>query len=91
MSNQSKIEAKANDTEAKSDLYLNSSKDFRANKFEDFGYYFYPERFGNTLSTTKWYEKFLSSTGSSDTLNKAACEKNVQNALENRTFFIYFF
>ncbi len=69
---------------SESELYLNSKKDFRPNKFEDFGYFFYPERFGNLVKQSVWYEKLVSFTGSSDTMNKASCEKNVQNAIENR-------
>lgn len=70
------------------DLYLNAKKNFKPNKFEDFGYYFYPERFGSTYKPA-WYEKLVAWTGTSDAVNKITCEKNVQNALENRSSIFF--
>ena len=73
-----------NDSRADEDpLYLNSKKDFQPNKNDDYGYFFYPERFGQTYSP-KWYEKLISLTGSSEEANKAQCEKNVQEAMDHR-------
>ena len=66
-----------------SDLYNNSKKDFKPNNFEDFGYFFYPERFGSVY-TPNWYDKLFSLTGTTDSVNKVTCEKNVQSAIENR-------
>ena len=67
------------------ELHLNSKKDLKPNKFEDFGYFFYPERFGNVYKPA-WYDKFFSTTGTTDAVNKLTCEKNVQKAIETRWF-----
>ena len=37
-------------------IYLNSKKDFTPNKNDDYGYFFFPERFGITYDPL-WYEK----------------------------------
>lgn len=70
-------------TETSKDLYTNSAKDFRPNKFEDFGYFFYPQRFGNIVQT-KWHEKFFSYGKSREFLNKSLCEQNVENCIQKR-------
>lgn len=72
-------------TPTSQDLYTNSKKDFKPNKFEDFGYFFYPERLGNVYKPA-WYEKLVATTGTTDAVNKLTCEKNVQKAIENRSF-----
>lgn len=72
------------------DLYTNSSKDFRPNRYEDFGYFFFPQRFGNEVKSN-WYEKFFSYGKSREILNKSLCEQNVQNCIENRKLFVFKF
>lgn len=72
-------------TPTSQDLYTNSKKDFKPNKFEDFGYFFYPERFGNVYKPA-WHDKLFATTGTTDAVNKLTCEKNVQKAIENRSF-----
>ena len=66
---------------------LNSKKDFKPNKNDDYGYFFYPERFGNVYKP-KWYENLFKLTGSSEEATKALCEKNVENAIKNRNFYL---
>ena len=66
-------------------LYLNSKKDFKPNGNDDYGYFFYPERFGNVYKP-KWHENLLKFTGSSEEATKALCEKNVESAIKNRNF-----
>ena len=78
-----KKENVASETNKSKDLYTNSAKDFRPNKFEDFGYFFYPQRFGNIVQP-KWYDKFLSYGKSRELLNKNLCEQNVENCIEKR-------
>jgi len=68
---------------ASADLYLNSKKDFKPTKTEDWGYFFYPERFGSVYKPS-WFERLFSFTGTTDTVNRVTCEKNVQNAIETR-------
>jgi hypothetical protein len=65
------------------DLYTNSKKDFKPTKNEDYGYFFFPERFGN-IRTPQWYEKFFSYGSSRELLNKTLCEENVANCLKTR-------
>ena len=67
-----------------SENYLNAKKSFRPNNYEDFGYFFYPERFNSTYKQA-WYDKLIAWSGTSDAVNKITCEKNIQNALENRS------
>lgn len=67
------------------DLYLNSKKDFKPNKFEDYGYFFFPQRFGNVVNP-KWYEKFFSYGKSREILNKNLCEQNVEQCIDKRKF-----
>jgi hypothetical protein len=69
------------------DLYLNSKKDFRPNRYEDYGYFFFPMRFGN-VRTPQWYEKFFSYSSSRELLNKNVCEENVEKCLKKRIFLI---
>ena len=45
--------------EEENPLYLNSKKDFKPNNNDDYGYFFYPERFGNVYKP-KWHENFIS-------------------------------
>jgi hypothetical protein len=66
--------------------HLNSSKDFRPTKYEDYGYFFFPERFGN-VHTPSWYEKFFSYGSSREIFKKSICKRNVQDAIEKRSFF----
>ncbi len=68
------------DSDAK---YLNSTKDFRPTKFEDFGYFFYPQRFGN-VHKSSWYEKMISYSESRDLIKRKQCEYNVEKAIETR-------
>lgn len=63
--------------------HLNSKKNFKPNKYEDYGYFFFPERFGNVRDPS-WYEKFFSYGSSRELLKKSMCEKNVEDALEKR-------
>lgn len=65
------------------DLYLNSKKKFKPNSSEDYGYFFFPERFGN-MKKPMWYQKYFSYGASRDLLKKNLCEQNVQNCIENR-------
>lgn len=62
--------------------HVNSEKDFHPNEYEDYGYFFYPERFGKTF-IIPWYEKAFTISGSRDNIRKAQCEENVKKALEN--------
>ncbi|RNA36041.1 mitochondrial inner membrane protease ATP23-like protein [Brachionus plicatilis] len=62
-------------------LYLNSNKDFTPNKFEDFGYFFFPQRFGNVIKP-KWHEKFFFYGKSREILNKNLCEQNVERCID---------
>jgi hypothetical protein len=66
------------------DLYTNATKDFRPTKKEDYGYFFYPERFGAVREASEWYNKFFSYGKSREAYQKAACERNVQECLEKR-------
>lgn len=68
-------------------LYLNSAKDFKPNKYEDYGYFFFPQRFGNAIKP-KWYEKFLFYGKSREILNKNLCEQNVEQCIENRKLLL---
>lgn len=68
-------------TQETGDLYTNSKKNWKPNKFEDWGYFFYPERLGNAYKPS-WYEKLFSTTGTTDTVNKVTCEKNLQKAYQ---------
>jgi hypothetical protein len=70
---------------SKEDLYLNSKKDFKPNRYEDYGYFFFPMRFGN-MRTPQWYEKFFSYSSSRELLNKNVCEENVEKCLKKRIF-----
>ena len=67
-------------------LYLNSKKDFTPNKYEDYGLFFYPQRFGS-VRTPEWYEKFFSYGSSREILNKSLCEENVAKCLQTRIIF----
>ena len=69
-------------------LYTNSKKDFTPNKYEDYGYFFFPERFGN-IRTPQWYEKFFSYGSSRELLNKTMCEENVEKCLKTRILKLY--
>ena len=72
------------------DLYTNSKKDFTPNKYEDYGYFFFPERFGN-IRTPQWYEKFFSYGASRELLNKTMCEENVEKCMKTRILKRFFF
>ena len=52
---------------------------------EDYGYFFYPQRFGNAVNTASWHEKFFSYGSSREILNKNLCEENVEKCLKTRT------
>jgi hypothetical protein len=78
------IEKGSNEKTSNNDgKFLNSEKNFTPNKFEDFGYYFYPQRFGN-IAKPVWYEKFFSYNNSRELFQKAMCEENVEKCLKNR-------
>jgi hypothetical protein len=74
---------KDKDSNQEDDKYLNSKKNFTPNKYEDFGYFFYPQRFGN-IQQPIWYEKFFSYGKSREIFKKAMCEENVEKCLNNR-------
>lgn len=63
--------------------FINAEKDFTPNKFEDFGYFFYPERFNKTHQT-KWFEKILTISASREELRKLQCEENLKSCMEKR-------
>lgn len=65
--------------------YLNIFKDFRPTSTEDYGYFFYPQRFG-CVREPEWYEKYFSYGVSRELIKKSQCEQNVQKAIEKRTF-----
>ncbi len=75
--------SKNENSDADKEVHLNSNKNFKPSKTEDWGYFFYPERFGSVYKPS-WFEKLFSFTGTTDTVNRATCEKNVQNAIETR-------
>jgi hypothetical protein len=68
---------------------INSDKNFEPNEYEDYGYYFFPERFGK-IYTAPWYT-FFTYSGSRELLRKAQCEANVKDCLENRNYYDFFF
>lgn len=63
--------------------FLNSSKNFQPTKTEDYGAFFYSERFGNEPKRN-WYDKFISYGASREVLQKNVCEQNVQTCIEKR-------
>ena len=71
------------------DLYTNSKKNFTPNRYEDFGFFFFPERFGNIVQP-KWYDDLLSFAKSGAQLKKLQCEQNVINCIEKRKKNGYF-
>lgn len=84
MQNESKKPEETSPTKIEENpIYLNSKKDFTPNKNDDYGYFFFPERFGITYDPL-WYEKLSFISGSSDAATKAQCEKNVESAINNR-------
>lgn len=86
MSNKTKINDKNPRNENLKDddsLYLNSAKDFKPTRTEDYGAFFYSERFGNEIKSS-WYEKFFSYGASREILKKNLCEQNVKTCMEKR-------
>ena len=68
------------------DNYLNSKKDFTPTKFEDFGYFFFPERFGNIYKPS-WFEKYMRFPTTTEQINRIRCEISVQKAIQTRKVF----
>ena len=63
--------------------FINADKDFTPKEHEDYGYFFFPERFGKKFEIP-WYMKALTFSGSRDILRKAQCEQSVLKSLESR-------
>lgn len=66
-----------------SENYLNSKKNFKPTKTEDYGYFFFPERFGN-IHEQPWYKKLVFFGASREGMRKVQCETNVENCLKSR-------
>ena len=73
---------KIDESKAKQTEHINSEKNFFPSDYEDYGYFFYPERWGKIYKPS-WYSMLLFS-GSRENIRKVTCETNVKDALENR-------
>ena len=75
------------DVDANSSKYINANKDCRPTELEDYGYYFFPERFGREYKISI-FERILRLSvpfdwASRDLARKIECEKYVVQAVES--------
>ena len=73
---------KSDEPKTKTTEHINSEKSFVPTDYEDYGYFFYPERLGKIYKPA-WYSMLLFGE-SRGNIRKAMCENNVKDALENR-------
>lgn len=78
-----KMSSESSSSKDENPAYLNSSKNFKPNEYEDYGAFFYSERFGNQPKHS-WYDKLFSYGASRELLQKNLCEQNVQKCVEKR-------
>ena len=72
---------KNEETETKK--HINSEKNFEPTIYQDYGYFFYPERWGK-IYKPEWWRSLFSFSESRAHIRKTMCESNVKDALENR-------